>query len=187
MLQWLYTYVASVCSKCFSYFSEACCKCVFQIFHLFQIYTHICCKRMFTMFHLVLDVCCSKCCSLRALTREHVRTPIVRCARNGRSVLVKVHARMQITGRQSGSAPSGHRNRRPCTTRHPGPPQCIMQRGQHKGTHIVLSLSLSHTAGPTHMLSRAGVAAGASRSSSSTRRAQQQHVGVCASVRTSGR
>ena len=77
-----------------AYVSHICCKCVFQMFHLVQTYTHICCKRMFTMFHLVSDVCCSKCCSLRALTREHVRTPIVRCACNGLSVPVKVHARM---------------------------------------------------------------------------------------------
>ena len=30
MLQWLYTYVASVCFKCFVYFSDICCKCFYQ-------------------------------------------------------------------------------------------------------------------------------------------------------------
>jgi hypothetical protein len=60
-----------------------CCKCMFQMFHLFQTYVasvlsdvayvaiviHICCKRMFQLFHLVL-VCCNRCSSLRALTRK---------------------------------------------------------------------------------------------------------------------
>jgi hypothetical protein len=55
ILQWLYTYVASVCSKCFICFKRmlevfyldiayvamaiyVCCKCMFQMFHLFQTY-----------------------------------------------------------------------------------------------------------------------------------------------------
>jgi hypothetical protein len=31
MLQWLYMYVASVCSKCFICFSNVCCKCVYAL------------------------------------------------------------------------------------------------------------------------------------------------------------
>jgi hypothetical protein len=41
MLQWLYTYVASVCSKCFICFSDICCKYVYlDVAYV----SHICCK-----------------------------------------------------------------------------------------------------------------------------------------------
>ena len=70
---------------------HVCCKCMFQIFHLFSyvcckcfiwmllyvaVVIHICCKRMFQLFHLV-SVCCSRCCSPCALTRGHA--PIQCC------------------------------------------------------------------------------------------------------------
>jgi hypothetical protein len=35
---WLYTYVASVCSKCFICFSNVCCKCVYGMLHMFHTY-----------------------------------------------------------------------------------------------------------------------------------------------------
>jgi hypothetical protein len=38
MLQWLYTYVASVCSKCFICFSNVCYKCIIWMLHIFHIY-----------------------------------------------------------------------------------------------------------------------------------------------------
>jgi hypothetical protein len=55
MLQWIYTYVSSVCFNCFCCFKHmlqvfyldiayvavaihVCCKCIFQMFYLFQIY-----------------------------------------------------------------------------------------------------------------------------------------------------
>jgi hypothetical protein len=73
MLQWLYTCVAIVRFKCFSYFKRTlkgfhlgvsyvavaihiCCKYVFQMFQLFYLYVavviYVCCKRMFQMFQL---------------------------------------------------------------------------------------------------------------------------------------
>jgi hypothetical protein len=68
MLQWLYTYVASVCFKCFS-----CFKRILQVFYLDVAYValalHVCCKYRFKMFQLfqtyvasVLSRCCL-CCS----------------------------------------------------------------------------------------------------------------------------
>jgi hypothetical protein len=46
MLQWIYAYVASVCSKCFTYFIR-----MLQVFYLDVAYVavaiHIGCKRMF--------------------------------------------------------------------------------------------------------------------------------------------
>jgi hypothetical protein len=65
MLQWLYTYVASVCFSCF--------KRMLQAFYLDVAYValaiHVCCKCMFQMFQLfqtyvasVLSGCCI-CCS----------------------------------------------------------------------------------------------------------------------------
>jgi hypothetical protein len=38
MLQWLYTHVARVCSKCFICFSDVCCKRFIWILHMFHIY-----------------------------------------------------------------------------------------------------------------------------------------------------
>jgi hypothetical protein len=59
MLQWLYTYVASVYSKCFTFFIR-----MLQVFYLDVAYVtvviHICCKHMFELFHLV-SVCCNRC------------------------------------------------------------------------------------------------------------------------------
>jgi hypothetical protein len=41
MLQWLYTYVTNVCSQCFIYFSDICCKCVYlDVAYV----SHICCN-----------------------------------------------------------------------------------------------------------------------------------------------
>jgi hypothetical protein len=49
MLQWLYTYVASVCFKCFSYFKR-----MLQLFYLdigyVAVAIHVCCKCMFECF-----------------------------------------------------------------------------------------------------------------------------------------
>jgi hypothetical protein len=86
MLQWLYMYFASVRFNCFSCFRHmllvfyldiayiavdihVCCKCIFQMCHLFHTYVasistgccicciiayvlDICCKRLFKIFHL---------------------------------------------------------------------------------------------------------------------------------------
>jgi hypothetical protein len=69
MLHWLYTYVASVCFKCFS-----CFKRVLQVFYLDVAYVvmaiHICCKRMFVNISFVSDyvapnALCCKCCMTR--------------------------------------------------------------------------------------------------------------------------
>ena len=66
---------------------HVCCKCIFQIFQLFQTYVasvvsgvayaavaiHICCKRMFVNVSFISDVCFSKCFVLPVLhnqTRE---------------------------------------------------------------------------------------------------------------------
>jgi hypothetical protein len=65
MLQWLYMYVTSICSKCFicffrrmlqasvsnvsSAFSDVCCKCTYlDVAYV----SHICCKSIFEMFQL---------------------------------------------------------------------------------------------------------------------------------------
>jgi hypothetical protein len=103
MLQWLYTYVANVfpnvsvvLSRCCMFLSR-CCTCCNGYTRMVQVYIlnvspiscvcykcfiwmllydavviHICCKYMFQLFHLV-SVCCSRCCSPRALTRGHAR------------------------------------------------------------------------------------------------------------------
>jgi hypothetical protein len=51
MFQWLYTYVASVYSKCFISFN-----CMLQVFYLDVAYVtvaiYICCKSILQMFHL---------------------------------------------------------------------------------------------------------------------------------------
>jgi hypothetical protein len=65
ILQWLYTYIASVFSKCFIYFKRmlevfylCCIYCSDYTYILRWLYTyvavaiHICYKRMFQMFHL---------------------------------------------------------------------------------------------------------------------------------------
>jgi hypothetical protein len=97
MLQWLYTYVASVCFKCFTCFKcmlqvfylgaayvalaiHVRCKCMFEMFQLFQTYVAsilrgcwLCCKCMFVNVLSVSNVCCSKCIMLQVLhdqTRE---------------------------------------------------------------------------------------------------------------------
>jgi hypothetical protein len=62
MLQWLYTYVASVGFKCFNYFKR-----MLQMFYLNVAYVaiaiHIRCKRMFQMFYLFVaaSASCYKC------------------------------------------------------------------------------------------------------------------------------
>jgi hypothetical protein len=84
MLQWLSMYIASLCSKCFAYLrpmlqvfhldvacvSDICCKRLFKIFHLFQMYVasvfhldvvvemHICCKHMYVNVSPISDLCC---------------------------------------------------------------------------------------------------------------------------------
>jgi hypothetical protein len=69
-LQWLYTYVASVCFKCFTCFRRMlqvfcvlsrCCICCSGYTHMLQTYVSI------------VLVCCSRCCSPRALTHEHAQ------------------------------------------------------------------------------------------------------------------
>jgi hypothetical protein len=93
ILQWLYTYVASVSSKYFTYFRR-----MLQAFYLDVVYVvvviHICCKHMFQLFHQV-SVCCGRCSDSRACTRcTHPSSttmlcgpaPIVGHTRNGQSV-----------------------------------------------------------------------------------------------------
>jgi hypothetical protein len=115
ILQWLYMYVVSVCSKCFTYF-----KYMLQVFYLDVAYVvvviHICCKRVFQLFHLV-SICCSRCCSPCTMTHRHARVAsthpvlpifVMRVSSNNRTCtqraisaqivehpLVKVHACMQ--------------------------------------------------------------------------------------------
>jgi hypothetical protein len=52
MLQWLYTYFASICFKCFTYFRR-----VLHVFYLDVAYVavaiHISCMSMFQMFHML--------------------------------------------------------------------------------------------------------------------------------------
>jgi hypothetical protein len=98
------------------------------------------------MFHLV-SVCCSRCCSPRALTRGHTRAArthpalpisviraalIVRRARNDDQCLngrvLSGQSASAHAERQSGPAPNGRRTRRPCTTEL-GPPPWSMQPG----------------------------------------------------------
>jgi hypothetical protein len=99
MSQWLYTYVANVCSKCFTCFRR-----MLQVFYLDVAYAavviYICCKHMFQLFRMLQQV---RLVSSRALL--------------GQSACV--HGE-----RQSGPAPNERRTRHPCTTRrgtHGGP------------------------------------------------------------------
>jgi hypothetical protein len=159
MLQWLYTYIASVCSKCFTYFRR-----MLQVFYLnVTVVIHTCCKCMFQLFHLVL-VRCSRCCSPRALTRGHAcaaRThrvlpiSIMQASSNSRTCtqqavsvqmtehsLVKVHARMQ-------SAKAGQylTEQRPGDPAPPGwSPMVDHAAGVNTGV-VVLPPSLSHAVG----------------------------------------
>jgi hypothetical protein len=135
----------------------------------------ICCKRMFQLFHLV-SLCCSRCCSPRALTRGHARAArthpallisVMQASSNSRMCtqravnaqmaehsLVKVHAHAEC---QSQPAPNG-----PSTTRL-GPPRWSMQPvtpNVNTGTDAVLPSSLACSwigsrswTGSTHMLS----------------------------------
>ena len=53
MLQWLYTYVASVCSKCFS-----CFRWMLHVFYLGVAYvSHLCCKCFIRMLHMFSHIC----------------------------------------------------------------------------------------------------------------------------------
>ena len=70
-LPWLYTYVSSVCSKCFIYFRS-----ILQVFHLgvakvdldvafVAMATHVCCKCMFEIFNRFqkyVTIASSGCC-----------------------------------------------------------------------------------------------------------------------------
>jgi hypothetical protein len=49
MLQWLYTYVANVCSQCFYFFSDVCCKCIYlDVAYV----SHIRCKCFIWILHM---------------------------------------------------------------------------------------------------------------------------------------
>jgi hypothetical protein len=67
MLQWLYTYVASIHFKCFS-----CFRSMLQVFYLNVAYVavaiHIYCKRMFSNVSSVSDIYCSKCFMLQVVS-----------------------------------------------------------------------------------------------------------------------
>jgi hypothetical protein len=68
MLQWLYTHVARVCSKCFVCFSDICCKCFIWMLHMFRTYVVsvlsrycICLHRLSSVFRRYAsasDICC---------------------------------------------------------------------------------------------------------------------------------
>jgi hypothetical protein len=68
MLQWLYMHVASICFKCFSYFSDICFKCFICMLHNIHVasvcFKHFrCLIRMLQLFYLDvakldLDVAC---------------------------------------------------------------------------------------------------------------------------------
>jgi hypothetical protein len=69
ILQWLYTYVASIYSECFIYFRR-----MLQVYDLNITYVavaiHICCKRRFQMFHLrYLQVKAVPMCTIRMLQK----------------------------------------------------------------------------------------------------------------------
>jgi hypothetical protein len=76
MLQWLYTYVSSVCFKCF-----ICFKRMLQVFYLDVAYVavaiHVCCKCMFQMFHLfqtyVASVSSRYCICFRQMLRAFIQ------------------------------------------------------------------------------------------------------------------
>jgi hypothetical protein len=82
MLQWLYTYVASVYSKCFIHFG-----CMLQVFCLDVAYVvvtiYICCKHMFQMFHL-LQMYVTESASILQMFHKHVQAQTVpTCMRAG--------------------------------------------------------------------------------------------------------
>jgi hypothetical protein len=87
-LQVCFPNVSAVSSRCCMFSSDVvyvivaihiCCKCIFQIFHMFQMYVAsvlsgccICRKRMFQLFCLV-TVHCNRCCSPSTLTCGQAR------------------------------------------------------------------------------------------------------------------
>jgi hypothetical protein len=95
MLQWLYMYVASVCSKCFTYFGH-----MLQVFYLDVV---ICCSGYTHMLQTYVSIVSS---SFNMLQQGLLHTPIQRCnagqlqqsdvhatggqCPNGRAALVKV-------------------------------------------------------------------------------------------------
>ena len=159
------------------------------------------CKRMFQLFYLV-SVCCSRCCSPRALTREHARaarthlalpTSVMHVSTSSRTCtqrvvsaqmvehsLVKVHARMPSA--RAGQHPmdtepgSLHQQAWSPTVEHAAdPPQWSVQPGSTRVCGLCSTLSLACSRmGLTHMLSYAGAAV-ACAGREARGQAQQQH------------
>jgi hypothetical protein len=142
------------------------------------VFIHICCKHMFQLFHLV-SVCCSRCCSPRALTCEHARAArthpalpisIMQASSNSRTCtqrtvsaqmaehfLVKVHACMQSV--RAGQHPT---DAEPDALYHQGwSPTVKHAAGVDRDLHVLCSHPLSHMqfVGLTHMLRCVGAAA----------------------------
>jgi hypothetical protein len=119
------------------------------------VFIHLCCKRMFPLFHPV-SICCSRCCSPRALTRGHahaarthpalsifvmwVRSNSRTCTQRAVSAqmaehsLVKVHARMLSAraGQHPTDAEPGplyHQPWSPMLEHAAGPPRWSVQPG----------------------------------------------------------
>jgi hypothetical protein len=160
-----------------------------------------------SMFHLV-SVCCSRCCSPRALTRGHTRAArthpalpisviraalIVRRARNDDQCLngrvLSGQSASAHAERQSGPAPNGRRTRRPCTTELAPPHRGACNRDQHRYARYASILSLACSwVGPTHMPSRAaGGSAWRAKHADRHSKLVSAAAGRCAGVRTSGR
>jgi len=58
-VKWLYTYVASFCSQCFTVFSDVCCKCVYlDVAYVSSVLSGccVCVAMLFQLFHVFLSV-----------------------------------------------------------------------------------------------------------------------------------
>jgi hypothetical protein len=147
-----YTHMLQVYILNVSPISYRCCKCFSWMMLYVVVVIHICCKRMFSLFHPI-SVCCSKCCSPRALARglahtarthqalsisvmSNSRTCTQRAvsAQMAEHSLVKVHARMLSArvGQHPTDAESGplyHQPWSPTVEHAAGPPRWSVQPG----------------------------------------------------------
>jgi hypothetical protein len=141
MLQWLSTYVPSVCSKCFTCF-RLCCKRFIWMLHMFYVddayvavAIHVCCKCMFQIFYLFQTM-------LQVLYLDIAYVAVVR-----HIYVANVYFSLQwvLLPTCSNSQTSTRCTKRSCTTRC-SPPRWSMQPAQHMCMRAMISLCVWYAA-----------------------------------------
>jgi hypothetical protein len=91
MLQWLYIYVANVCSKCFTcfrlmlqvfhldvaYVLDICCKCLFNMFHYFRRMLQMCYLDVIVVIHICAEVL--SCCNISRRRKRAHTDAVIAC------------------------------------------------------------------------------------------------------------